>query len=74
MRIAPTAADADQPKIRDWENEGGSLKPGSPTPLPEGIIVATSVHYLVGPYSYSRLEDALAEHGRQQDQAANHGP
>lgn len=65
MRIVPTAADPDQPKIREWENEGGSLKPGSPTPLPEGIIAVTSLHYLVGPYSYSRLEDALAEHGRQ---------
>ena len=41
------------------------------TQLPEGIIAVTSTRYKVGPYSYSRLEDALAEHGRQSRKWAN---
>lgn len=48
----------------EWESEGGSLKPDPATPLPDGIIAVTSVRYRVGPYIYSKLEDALAEHGR----------
>ena len=65
MSIVQTAETPDQPGTGEWESEGGSLEPQSPTSLPEGIIAVTSVHYRVGPYSYSRLEDALAEHGRQ---------
>lgn len=65
MSIVQTAETPDQPGTGEWESEGGSLEPQSPPSLPEGIIAVTSVHYRVGPYSYSRLEDALAEHGRQ---------
>lgn len=60
MSIVQTAATPDQPETRERESEDGSLEPQSPASLPEGIIAATSVHYGVGPYSYSRLEDALA--------------
>ena len=66
MRISPSAADPAQPGTRDWENEGGALKqPEVPTGLPKGITAVPSVHYRLGPYSYLKLEDALAEHDRQ---------
>ena len=65
MSTESTPANSDQLETGEWESEGGSLEPQSPPSLPEGIIAVTSVHYRVGPYSYSRLEDALAEHGRQ---------
>ena len=62
---SPTAAMADQSGTARWESEGGSLKRDRPGTLPAGVTAVTSVHYRVGPYSYSRLEDALAEHRRQ---------
>ena len=66
MSIVPTAASPDRPETKDWESEGGALKqPPAPTELPEGITAVPSVHYRLGRYSYLRLEDALAEHGRQ---------
>lgn len=65
MSMVATAATPDQPQTGRWENEGGALKAAPPPPLPEGIIAATSLQYRVGPYSYSRLEDAMAEHSRQ---------
>ncbi len=64
MSFVPTAANPDQSGTGEWESEGGSLKQDPAGPLPEGIIAVTSTHYRVGPYSYSRLEDALAEHRR----------
>ena len=54
-----------QPGTGDWESEGGALEPKPAPSLPEGIIAVKSVHYRVGPYSYTRLEDALAEYRRQ---------
>ena len=52
------------PATRQWENEGGSM--GSrPAPLPEGILAVSVTHYRVGPYTYTSLDDALAEHKRQ---------
>ena len=69
MTIASTAAPPNQPDTREWENEGGSLKPDAPVSLPEGVTAVTSVHYRVGGYSYSRLKDALAEHDRQSGRA-----
>ena len=54
-----------QPGTGDWEGEGGALKPMPAPTMPEGIVAVTSVNYRVGPYSYARLEDALAEHRRQ---------
>jgi hypothetical protein len=53
----PTATD-------EWENEGGTTHTPIPQ-LPEGIVVVTATHYMVGPYRYTSLEDALAEHRRQ---------
>lgn len=64
MSIVPTAVIPDQPGTGAWESEGGSLKAAPPAELPEGVVAVTSVHYRVGPYSYSRLDDALAEHDR----------
>ena len=65
MSIVSNAATPEQPETGEWVNEGGSLKSNTATQLPEGVIAVTSTRYKVGPYSYSRLEDALAEHGRQ---------
>ncbi len=50
---------------REWENEGGSVKSEPAPPLPDGITPVTVIQYRVGPYTYSRLDDALAEHKRQ---------
>lgn len=51
----------------EWENEGGSVKPIPSPALPEGITAVTVTQYRVGPYRYSSLEDALAEHRRQSE-------
>ena len=51
----------------EWENEGGSVKPIPSPVLPEGITAETVTQYRVGPYRYSSLEDALAEHRRQSE-------
>jgi hypothetical protein len=48
----------------EWENEGGTTLAQIPQ-LPDGIVVVTATHYIVGPYRYTSLEDALAEHRRQ---------
>ncbi len=65
MSLIPEVGASDQPGTSAWESEGGSLNPNAATRLPDGIIAVTSSHYKVGPYSYSKLEDALAEHSRQ---------
>ena len=65
MDIVTDAENPKQPETGDWESVGGVLEPKPAPSLPEGIIAVTSVHYRVGPYSYARLEDALAEHRRQ---------
>lgn len=65
MTDPATAATPDKPEISKWESEGGSFKRTPPDPLPDGIIAETSVLYRVGPYSYSKYDDALAEHQRQ---------
>lgn len=72
MSNVQTPASLDQPGAGAWESEGGSFEPQSPASLPDGIIAVTSVHYRVGPYSYSRLEDALAEHRRQSGEQGDH--
>lgn len=51
----------------EWENEGGSVKTIPSPTLPEGIIAVAVTQYRVGPYRYSSLEDALAEHRRQSE-------
>lgn len=35
------------------------------TDLPDGVTAVNTVQYKVGPYTYSNLDDALAEHRRQ---------
>jgi hypothetical protein len=65
MSLIPKVGASDQPGTSAWESEGGSLMPNAATRLPEGIIAVTSTHYDVGPYSYSKLKDALAELARQ---------
>ena len=65
MNIVPTVASPEQAGTGDWESEGGSFQVNPPVSLPDGITAVTSVQYRVGPYSYSRLDDALAEHRRQ---------
>lgn len=65
MTIPPSVVTPDQPDTQEWENEGGAGKPKPPGPLPEGIIAVELTHYRVGKYSYSKLEDALAQHKRQ---------
>lgn len=52
------------PAIRQWENEGGSMNSHGVLP-PEGISAVSVTHYRVGSYTYMSLEDALAEHKRQ---------
>ena len=64
MSNSSIAGKAGKPAVSEWESEGGSLRPGAADPLPEGITAETVVRYRVGPYCYSRLEDALAEHSR----------
>jgi hypothetical protein len=50
----------------EWENEGGSVKPTASSALPEGVTSVTVTQYRVGPYTYSSLDDAMAEHRRRQ--------
>jgi hypothetical protein len=42
MAIPPTAA-SPEPGTREWENEGGSLKPDAPASLPEENIDPTTI-------------------------------
>lgn len=53
----PTATD-------EWENEGGTARAPIPQ-LPDGIVAVAATHYIVGPYRYTSLDDAFAEHRRQ---------
>lgn len=57
----------------DIENLGDGCPPNiadkpithTPETLPDGISAVTATSYKVGQYTYSRLEDAMAEHHRQ---------
>lgn len=49
----------------EWENEGGAVKQTSLQALPEGMVAITVTQCRVGPYNYTNLDDALAEHMRQ---------
>ena len=55
----------ERPATREWESEGGSMKPASPSALPVGVTASTITQYRVGSYTYTNLDDALAEHKRQ---------
>ena len=50
------------PRMR--EGEVASLTPREAS-LPEGIQAVNVTHYQVGKYSYTSLDDAMAEHRRQ---------
>lgn len=65
MTISANEVSPNQPDAHAWENEGGSITPKPPSSLPEGVTAVESIQYRVGNYSYSKLEDALAEHKRQ---------
>lgn len=54
------------PATRQWESEGGSLSSHEES-LPEGILAVSVTHYRVEKYSYTNLDDAMAEHRRQSD-------
>ncbi|MCK0099648.1 hypothetical protein MWU38_09660 [Qipengyuania sp. S6317L1] len=53
------------PATRQWESERGSMKPAAPSALPDGVTASTITQYRVGSYTYTSLDDALAEHRRQ---------
>ncbi|QUL39131.1 hypothetical protein [Erythrobacter sp. JK5] len=65
MSSASRTAGSGKRDTGEWESEGGSLGPDAPARLPDGITAEASMVYRVGPYSYSRLDDAMAEHARQ---------
>ena len=65
MREVPKAPAGKAEATNEWENEGGSVKPVSSPALPEGITAVTVTKYKVGPYTYTTLDGALAEHTRQ---------
>lgn len=54
-------------ETRERENEGGSATPIPSPELPEGVTAVTITLYRVGPYRYSSLDDALAQHRRQSE-------
>ena len=54
------------PATRRWESEGGSLSSRDES-MPEGILAVSVTHYRVGKYSYTNLDDAMAEHRTQFD-------
>ncbi|MGI9374598.1 MAG: hypothetical protein ACR2PC_00675 [Tsuneonella suprasediminis] len=51
--------------LDSWESEGGSLDPPQ-VPLPNGVTTDIIRQFYVGPYVYTDLALALAEHHRQQ--------
>lgn len=50
--------------LTEWENEGGAIKSPAAS-VPPGVTLAYLPQYYVGPYVYSDLALAVAEHGRQ---------
>lgn len=50
--------------LNEWENEGGAIEPQANS-LPAGVTLTLAPQYHVGPYVYSDLALAVAEHGRQ---------
>lgn len=61
----PNAPPAEPTGASRWEAEGGSRAAHGSDALPNGMIANLVTHYQVGPYSYTNLDDALAEHRRQ---------
>ena len=50
---------------RQRASEGDAMKAASPSALPDGVTASAITQYRVGPYTYTSLDDALAEHKRQ---------
>lgn len=64
----PNASNRTAPKQAKANNDkqtGDALALAAATDLPEGVIAVNTVQYKVGPYTYTNLDDALAEHRRQ---------
>ncbi len=64
----PNASNRTAPKQAKANNDkktGDALALADAMDLPEGVIAVNTVQYKVGPYTYSNLDDALAEHRRQ---------
>lgn len=59
-RTAPKLA-----KVNSEKNAGDAPALARAIDLPDGVIAVNTVQYKVGPYTYSNLDDALAEHRRQ---------
>lgn len=53
-----------------WESEGGALASHIPTLLPDGVIAVPVTHYRVGKYTYTNLNDAMAQNHRQNREVA----
>lgn len=64
----PNASNRTAPKQATANNDkkmGNAPTLAAAIDLPEGVIAVNTVQNKVGPYTYSNLEDALAEHSRQ---------
>lgn len=64
----PNASNRTAPKHQKSNNDkntGDEPALAEAIDLPEGVIAVNTVQYKVGPYTYSNLDDALAEHRRQ---------
>ena len=57
-----SGAAADCARLDNWENEGGTI--GRDAGLAQGIQRLHQDIFVVGPYRYTRLDDALAQLGR----------
>lgn len=55
----------DPPGTGAWENEGGALASPDKPMLPDGVIAIPMTHYRVGQYTYTNLDDAMAQYRRQ---------
>lgn len=52
------------PEARKSESRGGAVKPQESVSLPDGVLAIAVTHYRVGPFTYSNLDDAMAQHRR----------
>ena len=52
------------PEAREWESEGGALATHENASLPDEVIPIAVTHYRVGSYTYTNLDDAMAEYRR----------
>ncbi len=59
--------------VDSWEGEGGALDQPE-APLPDGVTVKLVREYHVGPFVYTDLGLALAEHMRQMSQEPDEPP